>query len=222
MATDPAARAVEVFSAPLGTVIAALGRAMGDAQRELDRDSADAEDAIAKDPVLSRLGTQATWYQVPHVDLELKLAVTMTEERRRAQRPPFPPGFFPGLPKTFVAQPVSAAFQNHFDYSPQAASVVRLSVVPVPTPRAGDPAVVSPRLDREEVASRALRARRADFATVIDAEGRKVPDPKLAFDVNFNAAARVWYVVQYDPADPYRTATVVSVDDASAAARVVT
>jgi hypothetical protein len=43
----------------------------------------------------------------------------------------------------------------------------------------------------------------------------------LRFDVNFNAAARIWYVLQYDPADATAKAVVVSVDDVTSSVRVI-
>src|SRR5438034_972038 len=60
----------------------------------------------------------------------------------------------------------------------------------------------------------------AGFKTVTQA-GQKVPDPKLRFDVNFNSAARVWYVLQYDPADSTAKAIVVAVDDVTSVVRVI-
>jgi hypothetical protein len=48
-----------------------------------------------------------------------------------------------------------------------------------------------------------------------------VPDPKLRFDINFNSAARIWYVLQYDPVDPAVKAIVVAIDDVTSAVRVI-
>ena len=75
------------------------------------------------------------------------------------------------------------------------------------------------RLSAEEVQALALKSS-AGFKTVTQA-GQTVPDPKLRFDVNFNAAARTWYVLQYDPADATAKAVVVSVDDVTSAVRVI-
>jgi hypothetical protein len=82
--------------------------------------------------------------------------------------------------------------------------------VPVPPPRAGDAASVPARLSPEEVRKAALGSN-AGFTE----------DPKLRFDVNFNAAARVWYVLEYDPTQPEGKAVVVSVDDETGAVRVI-
>jgi hypothetical protein len=202
MATDPATKASEVFSAPIQGVIAALGRGIAEAQTALDRGSVQAQDEIDADPQLASLGMQATWYQLPRVELELKLAMSMSE----APSTPTPRaatisrGLF--KPVKLIAQPVSASYQNRFNYDVQAASTIKLTVVPVPPPAAG-----------------ALKSS-AGFKTVTQA-GQAVPDPKLRFDVNFNGAARVWYVLQYDPADPTLEAIVVAIDDVTSKVRVI-
>jgi hypothetical protein len=208
-------QAAEIFSAPIEGVIAALGRGIAEAQRELDRSSLEAQKQIDSDPELSQIGAQATWFQLPKVDLELKLALTMSSQ---------PKGTTSGRiaaiqPLRLVAQPVSAAFQNHFNYDVQGSSLVRVTVVPVPPPHAGDRTTAPPRLDDSEVENLAL-ASKAGFATVSRA-GEAVPNPKLRLDVNYNPASRSWYVLQYDPADPQHTAVAVAVDDATGVVRVV-
>jgi hypothetical protein len=192
MATGPL---VETFSAPIEGVISALGRGVAEAQAELDRSSARAQAELDADPVLSRAGAQATWFQLPQVELELRISMTVARDLRAHK---------------LIAQPVSAKFKNLFDYTTEASSLVRLTIVPVPPPRAGDPASVPARLSPEEVRKAALSSK-AGFTE----------DPKLRFDVNFNAAARVWYVLEYDPADPEGKSVVVSVDDETAAVRVI-
>src|SRR5919201_5320630 len=79
-------RPAEVFSAPIESVIAALGKSIGAAQAALDRSSIATQDALDADPVMSGLGLQATWYQLPRVDLELKLSMTMSEETEPTAR----------------------------------------------------------------------------------------------------------------------------------------
>ena len=218
MAADPLARAVEVFSAPIEGVIAALGAGIAEAQIALDRNSIKTQEELDSDPVLAGIGAQATWYQLPRVDLELKLAMTMSEERESGT-----PALAPSLlrrPLKLIAQPVSASYQNHFNYSTQASTLIRLSIVPVPAPRPGDQVAAPPNLSREDVQQAALKSP-AKFATAKDSEGRTIPDPKLRFDVNFNVAARVWYVLQYDPNDPTAKAIVVAIDDATGSIRVI-
>jgi hypothetical protein len=219
---DALANAFEVFSAPIEGVILALGKGVSEAQAELDRNSVATQETIDADPVLSQYGIQATWYQMPRVDLQLRLALTVAEEGQattqaapNARLATLAPGAL-----RLIAQPVSAAFQNHFNYTADASSLITLSIVPVPSPRAGDPVTVPPRMTEPEALAAAL-ASPAGFVTVVEEAGDTVPAPTLRCDVNFNAAARTWYVVQYDPSAPTAKATAAAVDDATGIVRVI-
>jgi len=75
-----AATPSETFSAPLESVIAALGRGVAEAQAALDRSSLRAQEEIDGDPELSRIGAQASWFQLPRVDLELKVSMTVVQD----------------------------------------------------------------------------------------------------------------------------------------------
>lgn len=220
MADDPLANAVETFSAPIESLIIALGQGIAQAQQAMDQNSIQQQEAIDSDPVLARHGLQATWYQMPRVDLQLKLSVTIAQDQ--------PPGAGGGAPlpplrTRLVAQPLSASFQTHFSYDAQAASQVTLSIVPVPQPQAGAP----PRMAAADVRAAALGTAAAKFATVMVA-GRPAPAPAdgqgnvLRFDVNFNSASRTWYALQYAPANPAVKPIAVAVDDATGAVRVIT
>ena len=229
MATDPLQQAVEVFSAPIEGVISALGRGIADAQTELDRNSIKTQDEIDADPVLSRAGTQATWYQMPKVELELKLAMTMAQGTPgsgaqgalRSAALAAPLAISPSLlkPVRLIAQPVSASFQNRFNYDASASTTIRLTIVPVPSPTGGSQTSAPPRLSNDDVQALALKSN-AGFKTA-KKDGQDVPDPKLRFDVNYNGAARVWYVLQYDPADATAKDVVVAIDDETGVVRVV-
>jgi hypothetical protein len=226
MAVDPLANAVELFSAPVEQLIVALGRGVAEAQTALDRASISTQEQIDADPTLSRFGLQATWYQMPQVELQLKLALTVAETRPTAGPAPAatvaaPIAALAVRPVHLVAQPVSAAYQNHFNYNVQAASQITLRIVPVPPARAGDQGVAPSRLSPDEARSAAL-ASPAKFTTARDAAGNVVPAANLRFDVNYNAAARTWYVLQYDPTNPAVPAVVVTVDDTTGTVRVIT
>ena len=223
MADDPFKNATEVFSAPIEGVIVALGKGIGEAQNALDQSSLKMQETIDADPSLSGLGLQATWYQFPRVELQLKLALTVVEDRTTPSTPPAggggPLASLALIKRRLIAQPVSAAYQNHFNYNAQASSQITLSIVPVPAPRAGDQVTLPPKLTIEAVQAAAL-ASAATFVTTTEA-GKKIPDPKLRFDINFNAAARLWYVLQYDASNSSIKAVVVSVDDVTGAVNVI-
>jgi hypothetical protein len=220
--TSPLSNAIEVFSAPIEGVIVALGKGIGEAQAELDRASLANQAALDADPTLSGLGLQATWYQIPRVDLQLKLALAVVSDGDTSgpgPTVPRPPVTLPTRGLRLIAQPVSAAFQNHFDYNAQASSTVDLTIMPVPPPRAGDASTAPPRLAPAEVQAAAL-ASPAEFRTVVR-DQQAVPDPQQRFDVNFNAASRTWFVLQHDPATPDAQPVVVSVDDVTGTVRVL-
>ena len=224
MVVDPLANAVEVFSAPVEELIVALGKGVGEAQAALDQTSRATQEAIDSNPALASLGLQATWYQMPQVELQLKLALTVAETQPIG---PTRAAAATGItaiatrPIRLVAQPVSAAYQNHFNYTVQAASQITLTIVPVPPPRAGDQALAAARLTRAQAQAAAL-ASPAKFATTVDPATRQViPVANLRFDLNYNAAARTWYALQYDPANPAVQPIVVAVDDVTGTVRVI-
>jgi len=223
MADNPLANVVEVFSAPIEGVIVALGKGIAEAQTALDQNSLKTQEAIDADPVLSRQGVQATWYQFPRVDLRLKLALTVVEEQpasSAAKGITAAPLASLAVARRLIAQPVSAAYQNHFNYDAQASSEITLSIVPVPPPRSADQSTIPPRLTPEQVQTAALNSP-ANFATTTDSGGNKIPVTNLRFDINFNAAARTWFVLQYDPLNPAAQAVVVAVDDVTGLVRVI-
>ncbi len=227
------AKTLEVFSAGIEEFIGALGKGISEAQRDLDRNSILTQEAIDSDPVASRYGLQATWYQFPRVDLQLKLAVTVAQDQSSSAPSPTaatraaPAGLAATQlrPIRLVAQPVSASYATHFSYDAQAASTLSLSIVPVPAPRTAAQ-VVQPQLDPATVQSVAL-ASAAKFVTTKDAQGNTIPAGKdaqgnaLRFDVNFNAAAGLWYVLQYAPSNPSVRPVVVAVDDSTKSVRVI-
>jgi hypothetical protein len=207
---DPFGNLNEIFAAPIEGIIAALGKGIADAQTALDKASALAQEAIDSDPILSQYGIQAPWYQFPRVDLELKLALSVAEELPGAA--PAVGGPAAGITPTLrlIAQPVTAGYQNRFNFDTSASSTVSVSLVPVPHPRGGDQSTVTPVMTSDQVRAAALATGR--FATTGTAPNL-VPDPTLRFDVNFNASARKWYVLQYSTTDPKRAAVIVIIDD---------
>ena len=224
MAANPLGNASEVFSAPIEGIILALGKGIADAQSALDRSSIQTQESIDSDPALASYGLQATWFQFPRVELELKLALTVTEEdgpvQRAASAAPAATALIAPKILRLIGQPISAAYQNHFNYDAQASSTITLSLAPVPPPRANDPATVPPRLTALAVQAAAL-ASAAGFKTATDSSGKTIPVANLRFDVHFNGAARLWYVLQYDPANPSAKAVVVAVDDATGSVRIL-
>lgn len=223
--SNPLSNTLEVFATSIEEFIAVLGKGISDAQRALDQNSIQTQEAIDSNPVASRYGLQATWYQFPRVDLQLKLAVTVAQDLASSSPAGSPVPGAPIRPIRLIAQPVSASYLTHFSYDAQAASTLSLSIVPVPAQRSaaqGVPPLMSP----DKVQGAAL-ASSAKFVTAKDAQGNTIPAVKdaqgnaLRFDVNFNGVAGLWYVLQYAPANPNVQAVVVAVDDATGSVRVI-
>ena len=76
---NPLQNTIEVFSTSIETFVAALGKGISDAQRALDANSIQTQEALDSDPIASRYGLQASWYQFPRVELSLRLAVTVAQ-----------------------------------------------------------------------------------------------------------------------------------------------
>lgn len=187
---DAADRIADLLSAPLEEVLVALGRGIGRSQAELDRHAIDIQREIDEDPVLAQYGLEATWYQIPTTELELKVAVSV-EDLPAQTGPQMPIPLIAGRelrpPPRLLLQPVNARYTNQFGYDIHAASTVKLSVVAVPPPGSASTAVRPQRTAEEAVAAAV-----AEGHLFVDEDG--VPEPRLT--VNFNPGQRAWYVVQ--------------------------
>jgi hypothetical protein len=228
--SNPLTNTLEVFSASIEDFISSLAKGISNAQVALDQNSIQTQSALDSDPVASQYGLQATWYQFPKVDLELKLSVTVTQDQSapasQAATRALPAGLTASSrPVRIIAQPVSASYQTHFNYDAQAASTLSLSIVPVP-PQRNPGQAVQPRMADALVRSAAFAspakfvfAKDSQGKTIKDADGNPVPASAdaqgnaLRCDINFNGAAGLWYVLQYAPFKTSLTPAVVAVDD---------
>ena len=194
-------RIADLLSAPMEAVIIALGVSIAKAQRELDRNSMEAQREINEDPLLGDLGLQATWYQMPHTELELTMAIAMEAQPKPPTVTPLPgvPTALKAFPlKQLHIQPVNAAYTNQFNYDVNAASKLKLTIVPVPPP--GAEAAVAPKLTRDDVTN--------------IVRPQLVVDPNARLAVNFSGHTRLWTVVQYRvEGDETKRLKLVVVDD---------
>jgi len=220
--TDPLANAVETFSAPIESLIIALGQGISQAQQAMDLNSITTQQAIDTDPVLSQYGLQATWYQFPSVNMQLKMSLSVTQDQTPAPATNLASTILlPGRLR-LIAQPLSASFQNQFNYDAQAATQVNVTIVPVPPPKSGDQVSTPPRMTADKVQAVAL-ASGAPFVNTKNPAGA-IADAAgniYTMAINFNAAARVWYVLQYAPSNAAIPTVVVAVDDATQTARII-
>lgn len=192
-------RISELLSAPMAAVITALGVGIANAQRELDKNSIATQREIDEDPVLSDLGLQATWYQMPRAELELTMAIAFEERPKTTATAaaPISPVALSRL-KEIHFQPVNALYANQFNYNVNASSKLKLTIVPVPPPAAET--AVTPRLSRDEV--------------LAVAQPKLSTDPNARLAVNFNGQGRLWFVMQSKlTGDQIQRLVLVVIDD---------
>lgn len=140
-------KVLDALSAPLGSLIASVGRGIADAQRELDaaslaayRDIYESDEGLFSE--LQRIGYKPTWYQIPEAESEIQVALTMSGSEST------PGGNTAGAkPKLKVyATPVDAGYASRFNFSLQASSRVKFRIVPIPPSSAAEALLVVPAL----------------------------------------------------------------------------
>jgi len=211
--SSAASEVAELLSVPLEEILVSLGRGIGAAQSALDRHSIEIQRQIDEDPVLGQYGLQATWYQLPSTQVELKVAV-VAQQPAEAQSTPPAQAAAPATPlplpvrplPPILIQPVNARYTNQFSYDVNAASTVTLTIVPVPPPApvsAGRPALTA-----DEVLAIAA-------PQLVLGEDNN-PRPRVS--ISYNGGVRAWYVLQTDEtSDPPALERMVRVDDATGA-----
>lgn len=124
MAEDDVAEEIaEVTSAPLGDMIASVGRGLAAAQEALDRQTIEnfkrihAAGAPAYDALRS-IGYMPTWYQIPELEAEMNVALSLSANGKRVV--------------SLEGTPVNATYTNRFGFDLTASSTIKFKVVPVP------------------------------------------------------------------------------------------
>ncbi len=156
---------LEPLSSPVGDMIASVGRGVADAQRELDRAALETIDHIYSDEgktarALREIGYRPTWYQIPEVNAELKIAMSIegVHESNSGSAPSSEQDTGPHARRTLLriqrplpririrATPVEASYCNKFDYEVEASSKISFRVVPIPAPGEAEDLVPVPDL----------------------------------------------------------------------------
>lgn len=120
----------DALSSPVGDLISAMGENLADAQKALDLATLESFKAIYQADggayeALRKIGYRPTWYQIPELQAEVNMALTVsgsTDESGRRR-----PGRL-----VLYAQPVDATFANKYGFEYQAASKVTFKIVPIP------------------------------------------------------------------------------------------
>lgn len=177
---------LDALSAPIGDLIAAVGRGVADAQRAMDEASlaALAEVYGRSDGLLGelqRIGYRPNWYHIPEVESELQIALTLSGERSRGGQ-----GGATGRLRLYAA-PVDAGYASRFNYQLQAASRVKFRIVSIPPSNAAEALQAMPALVGLPLREAGARLRLLGIAaTLLPAEGgdelivrSQVPEPGM-------------------------------------------
>jgi hypothetical protein len=124
----------ETMAAPLGDLIAAVGRGLAEAQQSLDMTTIETIKALfsgtdANLELMRRLGWQPTWYRIPELSAEITLSLSIGATSTQSGQGAQPAG--PGRIRLYVS-PMDASYTNRYEYDLQAASVIKFKIVPVP------------------------------------------------------------------------------------------
>lgn len=113
---------IEDIVVPFQEAIASVARGVAEAQTTLDEASLEVQKRINEDPELAPLGLAATWFQIPEIELEVKISLSIHEEQVTESSP--------GLFLAFY----NASYRNSFDHEIEAASTLKMKIRPVPPP----------------------------------------------------------------------------------------
>jgi len=116
----------EVLVTPLATILREIAKSVADAQRSLDEHMLTTQKKIQSDEQneLRQIGYQPTWYHMPEINFELKMAMYYEESGSSKER------------KGFFFSPFNAKYQNNFNYKSEGTSTIKVRIVPVPPPLA--------------------------------------------------------------------------------------
>jgi hypothetical protein len=110
----------EVLITPAAKMVRDIGASVADAQRQMDQAAVQAQaDLHTQFPDLDQAGYQVTWYQIPEVQVELKMA--MHYEKKSAD-----------APLRVYLSPYNAKYSSALNFSADGSSTLKLKIVPVP------------------------------------------------------------------------------------------
>lgn len=167
------------FAAPLGEVIASIGRGVADAQAALDRASLEATLAIyetegdAGADLLREIGYRPTFYVLPETTCEVQVSMRVGASESSGSNA----GSAALKARSYVT-PVDAGFANRFGYEASASARLSFKIVPIPPPSALDegrplPALTGRTADEAEAALGRLGL----VTSFVDVNGKALEKP---------------------------------------------
>lgn len=118
----------EILIVPIAQMIKKIGDGIAEAQKAMDTAAMESQKSLQTNfPDLAKVGYQVTWYQMPEVLVELKMALHFENTVKD------------NIKKTgiFLA-PFNAKYQNAYTYTADGSSSLKLRIVPVPPPAAAE------------------------------------------------------------------------------------
>ncbi|HIE31781.1 MAG TPA: hypothetical protein EYP67_05290 [Methanosarcinales archaeon] len=118
-----------VLIRPLGRLMQTIGSSIADAQRAMDENSIAIQKAIeqAIDNGEIEYDIQAPWYHFPEVDIELKMALSMTEKEEVDKK-----GRVRGYMPVILAAPLNATYKNAYNYDVRGSSQLKAKIASIP------------------------------------------------------------------------------------------
>ncbi|SFM84722.1 hypothetical protein [Methanolobus profundi] len=118
----------EVLVSPLSTILSEMGKSIAETQKTLDRNSIDTQIELEGDEALKDYNIEATWYHIPEVDIELKMALSMKYEEERDSK-----NRIRGYKRVLSAAPLNASYNSLNSYDVKGSSVLKARIVSVPS-----------------------------------------------------------------------------------------
>lgn len=137
---NPINQIKEILSAPLGELISAVGKGVGEAQAALDENSMRLSLELYKQrteddepllDLLKRIGYQPTFYVIPETEVEAEVSITFSETNQEKVQIPGRLAL-PVLRKQISAMPINAGNINRYNLNSNAFAKIKFKIVPVP------------------------------------------------------------------------------------------
>ncbi|MDX1564979.1 MAG: PASTA domain-containing protein [Phycisphaeraceae bacterium] len=132
-ADDPQ-QLMDELSAPVGDLIANIGRGLAEAQQAIDAQTIENFHRVyaARENELESLreiGYRPTWYHIPEMAAEMNIALSVSGQRQTSASSG---SRVSKRPMRIYAAPVDATYSNKYEYNMQASSKLSFKIVPVP------------------------------------------------------------------------------------------
>jgi PASTA domain len=197
MAADPLGELMsDGLAAPLGDVIAAVGRGVAEAQAALDHASLSQTLAVYESEgdaaltLLREIGYRPTFYVLPETTCEVQVSMRVGGSGADDGSAGAPGA--PRLARTYVT-PVDAGFASRYAYEAQAAAKLTFKIVPVPPPAALDDSRPAPNLVGRPAQDAIAALEALGFAgEVRDAQGNRVETPGALTVLSQSVAPSQW------------------------------